>query len=360
MNTASRQQLRFGVVVCLLLGVFLGGVALLRTGIYGWTLFVLIPVVLGGISTFLFRPATAAKAELFGAITVAAAAFFLLFAWLEGILCIVMSLPLLMPLGAFGGWLAFRFSKRSRPAEGVALLLLLSPGTLAWDVKAPPPVYEVKTAITVAASPEQVWKRVVSFPELPEPAEWYFRDGIAYPIRAHIDGSGPGAVRYCEFSTGPFVEPIEVWDEPHRLAFSVTQNPPPMREWSPYGELVTKHLHGYLISKHGQFRLTPLPDGRTVLEGTTWYQHNLWPAWYWRFWSDGIIHRIHLRVLNHIRVLAEQDATCQFGGKAPASMQVRATSNSARSIGVLPVTSHGRDGHGTLDQAVSGAAPCTR
>ena len=30
-------------------------------------------------------------------------------------------------------------------------------------------------------------------------------------------------------------------------------------------------------------------------------------AEYWRWWSDAIIHRVHLRVLNHIRTLAEAD-----------------------------------------------------
>ena len=81
-----------------------------------------------------------------------------------------------------------------------------------------------------------------------------------------------------------------------------------MSEWSPYAKLTPKHLHGYFVSEEGQFRLIPLGDNRTQLEGTTWYQHGLWPAEYWRWWSDAIIHRIHLRVLAHIRTLAEHDA----------------------------------------------------
>ena len=157
--------------------------------------------------------------------------------------------------------------------------------------------------------PEQVWKHIVTFSELPEPQEWFFRAGLAYPKLAHIEGTGVGATRYCEFSTGPVVEPIEVWNEPRLLRFRVTENPAPMNEWSPYAQVLSKHLHGYLISKQGQFRLTQLASNRTLLEGTTWYQHGLWPAEYWRWWSDAIIHRIHLRVLNHIRTLAEKDAS---------------------------------------------------
>jgi len=188
------------------------------------------------------------------------------------------------------------------------MLLLLPPATLAWDTKAQPRVFEVRSEITVTATPEQVWKHVVSFSELPEPREWFFLAGVAYPQRARIEGSGPGAIRYCEFSTGPFVEPIEVWDEPRLLHFRVSQNPAPLHEWSPYGDIQPKHLHGYLVSRKGEFRLMRLPNGQTLLQGTTWYQHGLWPAEYWRWWSDAIIHRIHLRVLNHVRALAELDA----------------------------------------------------
>jgi hypothetical protein len=173
-------------------------------------------------------------------------------------------------------------------------------------------MFEVRSAIEVAAPPETVWRHVVTFSELPPPREWYFRTGIAYPQRARIEGSGPGAVRYCEFSTGPFVEPIRVWDEPRLLRFDVTANPAPMQEWSPYAEVHPKHLHGYLVSKQGQFRLIPLANGKTLLEGTTWYQHGLWPAEYWRWWSDAIIHRIHLRVLEHIRTLAEAEGGRQW------------------------------------------------
>jgi hypothetical protein len=32
----------------------------------------------------------------------------------------------------------------------------------------------------------------------------------------------------------------------------------------------------------------------------------MWPAPYWNVWSDYIIHRIHRRVLEHIKKLAEE------------------------------------------------------
>ena len=114
-------------------------------------------------------------------------------------------------------------------------------------------------------------------------------------------------MRHCTFNTGAFVEPITVWDAPRRLAFSVRSQPPPMKELSPYGDVHPPHLDGFLRSRRGEFRLTRLPGGRTLLEGTTWYENRMWPAAYWRAWSDTLIHEIHLRVLRHVRTLSERD-----------------------------------------------------
>jgi hypothetical protein len=192
---------------------------------------------------------------------------------------------------------------------GILVLLIIYPPAVmcAEYVAAPePPVFAVRTAVDIDAPPAAVWRNVVSFSELPPPTEWIFHTGIAYPIRASIEGSGPGAIRRCEFSTGPFIEPIRIWDEPRLLQFAVTENPAPMEEWTPYRKIHPAHLDNFLVSRKGQFLLTPLPGGRTRLEGTTWYVHNLWPAGYWQVWSDFIIHRIHQRVLSHIKTLSER------------------------------------------------------
>ena len=81
-----------------------------------------------------------------------------------------------------------------------------------------------------------------------------------------------------------------------------------MTELSPHDNLRPPHLENYLSSRRGRFRLTPLADGRTLLEGTTWYENRFWPGAYWRLWSDAIIHRIHRRVLDRIRNLSEHQS----------------------------------------------------
>ncbi|HLW99241.1 MAG TPA: DUF805 domain-containing protein [Candidatus Acidoferrales bacterium] len=281
---------------------------------YGWGLFVALPFCMGFISVLLFN---FHGSKGFGnsiAVSILSSFFagaLLLVLAREGAICLILVLPLVTLLAMAGGTVAYvTRPHQSRPRANPALLsivLVLAPAVMGVEqaVQPVPPVYQVKSEIEVEASPATVWRQVIAFTEIPQPREWIFRAGIAYPIRAEILGSGPGAERHCIFSTGAFVEPIQVWDEPNLLRFSVTSNPPPMEEWTPYAKIDTPHLHGFLVSQGGQFLLTVLPGNRTRLEGTTWYRHTLWPAAYWRVWSDYIIHMIHMRVLEHIKKAAE-------------------------------------------------------
>jgi hypothetical protein len=78
-----------------------------------------------------------------------------------------------------------------------------------------------------------------------------------------------------------------------------------MKELSFY-DIHPNHLHGYWVSKQGQFKLTQLANGHTLLEGTTWYVNKIKPGLYWTVWSDYIVHKIHQRVLQHIKTQTEQ------------------------------------------------------
>lgn len=283
---------------------------------YGWSLFVGIPFALGLVAAMLYG--YHAEQSLAASVTVACLAVVLLAGGLmvfaiEGAVCLILAAPLGLGLAALGGMLGHFL--QIRPAQNgdvtkvMAAVWLMLPLVFGLEqIHEPtPPLIPVRTTIEIDAPPETVWNYVVSFSELPAPEDWLFRTGIAYPMRARIEGEGVGAVRHCEFSTGAFVEPITVWDKPHRLAFSVYAQPHPMQEWTFFKDLDPAHLDGYFGSEKGQFLLTPLPGGRTRLEGTTWYRHRIWPNAYWQQWSDWILHRIHRRVLRHVKRLAEAD-----------------------------------------------------
>jgi uncharacterized membrane protein YhaH (DUF805 family) len=309
----SQHQLKsalVGVASSLVIALLMVGIGVYGYKDYGVTLFLGTPIWMGAVSAFLYnRPfprtflASLMVAEL--SIIIAGAAL-LLFAF-EGVICLAMLFPVAAAMGLLGGLIGYCLgaftATRGRNMTFAVLLLPLLAG--AESAHRPTPLYEVVTVIEIDAPPERVWPFVVGFSDLPEPDPWYFRLGIAYPRRATIDGSGVGAVRHCEFSTGPFVEPITVWRPPERLAFDVASQPPPMHELSPYRHVHPPHLDGYLRCQRGEFRLVPLAGGKTRLEGSTWYEFEMYPQDYWTLWSDAAIHRIHLRVLEHIKRLAE-------------------------------------------------------
>lgn len=278
---------------------------------YAWGLFIWLPFVLGATATLIYgyrKQSTKKKTFTISALTLGVFCLGLLaFAW-EGIICLIMALPIGFLFMWLGHLAAYYFLKRefANTSTTVVLLFLSVPLLMAFEngEQKERDIRFVVTSIEINASPELVWKNVVSFPRLKEPKEFIFKTGIAYPIDATIKGKGIGAIRYCNFSTGSFVEPITVWEEPFLLKFSVVDQPEPMKEMSFY-DIHPNHLNGYWVSKQGQFKLTQLPNGHTLLEGTTWYVNKIKPGFYWEIWSDYIVHKIHRRVLEHIKMKSE-------------------------------------------------------
>lgn len=276
---------------------------------YGTTLFLGVPFGMGMLSGFLFcrsGPRTLGATLGVALLTGLVAGSLLLLVAIEGAVCLLMVAPVVLPLTLLGSLIGRLLAFEGQATSRAALALVFLP-PLAWAEhrSLPPSRFEVASSIEVDAPPEVVWRNVIGFAEIPPPTHWLFSTGIAYPLRARIDGSGVGALRRCEFSTGAFVEPITTWDEPRRLAFDVVAQPDPMQEWSFYARLRPPHLEQGFRSRRGEFRLIALAGGRTRLEGSTWYDLDLAPVGYWRWMADGIVHRIHLRVLEHVKRLSE-------------------------------------------------------
>lgn len=285
-------------------------------GNYGAPLFIGAPLFTGFATTLLFDQLHGVNANRGRAYSLGAAivslvvSFIVLLAFaFEGVICLMMVWPLAALNTLLGHQIAFAMRREMLNARGrwVAPGLLL-PMLIALEGVSPAPsdTHMVETVVEVDAPPDVVWNRVVAFPELPPVEDWIFRVGVAAPTGARIEGSGVGAIRRCEFTTGEFVEPIEVWDPPRELRFGVQEMPDPMRELSPY-DIRPRHLDGYFRTTAGQFLLEPTPSGGTRLRGRTYYQLDMMPTAYWSLWADDIIHRIHLRVLRHVAHVAESD-----------------------------------------------------
>lgn len=286
------------------------GLSVFAIEAYGSALFVGAPFVSGFITAWVLGqrdPSVRLPAALaLSMLSLLAGGFALLILAWEGVLCLAMAFIPATLLSLLGAWMGFHVSMRRLRTAPLVMLMAWPLLTAVEAHHSQPEVRELLSVIEVHAPIDRVWQHVIAFKDIDAEPEWYFRSGIAYPLRARIKGSGVGAIRTCEFSTGPFIEPITTWDAPHHLAFGVTQQPPTMTELSPYRHVVAPHLEGNLRSHRGEFRLMQQPNGVTRIEARTWYSIDMGPAVYWQLWSDAIIHAIHMRVLTHIASEAER------------------------------------------------------
>jgi hypothetical protein len=298
----------WGVTGGALLGLIAAYVSTFADRTYGLTLFLVVPFLAGFVAVLVLeylQPTSLNMALFVSVLSVILLGVLMIEFAIEGAICLVMALPIAIPLAMLGGVVAYALRHRPAAQSPVTMLLLigLTPFGSAVEraLKPQADIFTVTTSIDLPTSPKHVWQTVLQPSLLRPPSHPLFRAGISYPLASHIEGSGLMATRYCDFSTGKLVEPVLIWDDRRRLRFTVESNPLPMQEWTPYANMHPVHLDGFLVSKQGEFQLEPLPGGGTRLRATTWYQHHLRPARYWRWWSDYIIHQVHGMVLENIR-----------------------------------------------------------
>ena len=306
-----------GIAFALVLGALMVWLGVKEKNTYGFAIFLGTPFVAGAVAGFFAsRRSTPSLQQLLNTCLILALAASVLGVVLafDGAICIAMCFPLavaLMFMGAVIGRSIASGGRAIQRSSASAMILLplfamVEPAHMAHHV-----LHAVRTSIEVNAAPERVWPQLIGFREIEPPKEWYFRLGIAFPTVSYTDGAGIGAMRYCGFSTGSVVEQITEWRPNEALAFDVKSQPAPMVELSPYKNLDPPHLHGYVNSKKGEFRLVALPGGRTRIDGTSWYEIDMQPEAYWSAWTDASVHAIHRRVLAHIKREAEAGAAAQ-------------------------------------------------
>lgn len=160
-DPAPPHQLAIGIFAGTALIVAAVAVSALTMGAYGWGLFVATPFLVGLITGFLTnRGHLRSMAETFGAVAMAGAlgTLALLMLALEGLMCVILILPLAIGLAAIGGVIGRAAAKRlidpRQPFYSVALLPLI----FLLDAAMPPELpIGTRAVITVDAPPDAVW-----------------------------------------------------------------------------------------------------------------------------------------------------------------------------------------------------------
>ncbi|HLA63277.1 MAG TPA: hypothetical protein VK610_02540 [Rhodothermales bacterium] len=235
----------------------------------------------------------------------------LLLAW-EGIICIVVWLPLFFVLGSVGGVIAGlvrRHGERPRPLVLVSVAII--PFVLApLESRLPTPVMgrTVENTIVIEADPATVWAEIREVPAI-APGElgpsFAHRIGFPRPIEARLEGTGVGSVRYASFEGGVvFVERVTEWDEDRALAFTIDAGAVPPTTFDthvavggPYFDVLT-----------GRYVIEPLGEHRVRLHLASTHRLSTRFNAYTRLWTDLFMRDIQQNILEVIRARAERGA----------------------------------------------------
>jgi hypothetical protein len=311
-----RRSTISGVAAGLLYGItlrFLFGIHF-ETATTGWlmtiTYLVLVPGVIGLITV------SEAEAERRTPViywtfapwlpTLLACCLAILFRW-EGLICIIMAIPITFIAASIGGITAGIYSRRVRAASRSTLAcfamlpLLLAP--LESQFSAPLQTRTVTSAIRIHARASTIWHNIERVPPI-SPTElsstWTHRIGFPRPVEATLSFEGPGGVRHATFEHGLlFIETITDWEPEHRLAFSI-------RADSAHIPTTTLDEHvtiggPYFDVLDGEYRLEPLPNGDTILHLTSHQRLSTDLNGYAGLWTDAVMQNLQTGILQVIQ-----------------------------------------------------------
>ena len=277
---SQRNNFVKGVTLGTFVGVLLqlGGYLLTRgdRSEFGWVMFIVVPFVSGyAVAAVVRRPRRVAACSLSGSIITFSV---LLFTGWEGIVCCVMSLPLVafgVATGAFIGYhIRGRFIDRmAAPEKANVALLLLCPLLIAAAERVERPFRSVQqrevftTETMVAAPPGRTWDLVAQMQSLDGPRPFLLRVGLPVPTRCELDRPAVGARRVCYYDSGQIAQEITDWRPSQFMALRVTESTLSGRHW--------------LSFIAASYELSAAGDQTRVVRHTT-IGTRLYPRWYWR------------------------------------------------------------------------------
>ena len=267
------------------------------TALVAWPSFFLIPFLVGMIAAWWWRRLNRTLGWSFldalwvTLVGLAAAAIVLR----EGVVCLVIVSPALYVFilcGILLGRILFHPNYSKLQLTIFPLLALLTLGESVYHSEQQAVVTD---RVLIHAPAAKVWPHVLAFPDIPDaPDYWIFRLGLPYPTTTTNGGNFVGADRQCIFSNGVIIkERVAEFVPNEKLTFDVAEQP------------TDPEAYGHITLHRGQFILQDNHDGTTTLIGSSRYTLHVRPRWYFDLWTRDMTRAVHLRVMHHIRRLAE-------------------------------------------------------
>ena len=146
-----------------------------------------------------------------------------------------------------------------------------------------PTTHDVVTRAAVPASPQEVWRRIVFYEEVPHRPPMLLRLLLPVPLRTSKPSLVAGALVQCSYSGGGhLMKRITEVKSPSLVRFEVIEQ--------------RLGVEQYLTTVAGSYDIRDSGDGSEVAL-TTIYRGHLRPRWLWRGPERWLAHALHRHIL---------------------------------------------------------------
>ena len=269
---------------------------------YGLSFFVFLPFALG----YILGKSTIKTISLWGLIaSLAIFCILLLVGGLEGMVCVLMAMPLIMiaiVLGVFVKYLINKYRNSDRQDNLIKSSILpfcifLTFAFVETELsKNEQFVIEVKSEIILPYSTVLVYETIKSVDTLDADKPFLMKLDLPIPQKCVLDEERVGGIRTCYFEGGQIVEKITELKKGEILKMDVIDYQLTGRKWLGFKEAI------YLFDE--------LENGHTKMTRITTYTSELYPRFYWRPLEKIGIEQEHEYVFRNLK----EDLKNKYGG----------------------------------------------
>lgn len=239
---------------------------------YGLSFFVFLPFILG----YILGKSTLKTASLYGLVISLTIFFILLIAGgLEGMVCILMAMPLILIALALGFFFRKLIKLKKRNSENLLkssilpFFLFFVLGTVEHKLtENNESTLEIQNTIELGYTPLQVYNTIKSVDTLIAEKPFLMKLDLPIPHKCILHEEKVGGLRTCYFQGGQIVERITQLEKGKVMKMDVIDYQLTGRKWLGFKEAI------YLFDE--------LEDGTTKMTRITTYSSELYPRFYWQ------------------------------------------------------------------------------
>jgi len=220
--------------------------------------------------------------------------FLLLTANFEGLVCVIMLMPIFIPVVLIGILIGYNLRKRSSNADKKSiikislypLIVLLFSGGIEHFFSNKYENAKVESTIYLPFDATTVYDFIKSVDTLEGKKSLLMNLGLSVPQKCVLEKEEVGAKRTCYFEDGTIEEKVTGIKRGEFIKMKVTDYNLPGFKWLKFDDAI------YLFTQEGD---------STKLTRITTYRSQLKPRIYWEFWEKQAIEAQHEYVLNDLK-----------------------------------------------------------